>query len=74
MTICGFIFPIHGGGVAERAISVETEWREGYAWLNIAEAVAFAVRQDDPAVIHCDEHWRRERVVPAAWHVLGARW
>lgn len=50
------------------------EWRRGYAWLNPAEAGAFAVRLDDPAIRHCDQHWRDERVVPETWHTLGVEW
>jgi len=57
-----------------RAISVATEWAQGYAWLNAGEADAFSIRQDDPAVMHCDQRWRRERVVPAEWHTLGVTW
>jgi hypothetical protein len=62
------------GGTTGRAISVETEMRVGYAWLNPAEAGAFSVRRDDPAVIVCEGRWRTEPVAPATWHTIGVSW
>jgi hypothetical protein len=62
------------GGQEERAISAPLEMVERYAWLNMAEAEAFSLRYDDPAVRHCDSRWKKQRVLPAPWHTLGVRW
>jgi hypothetical protein len=62
------------GGMEGRAISAPLEMREGYAWLDVAEAEALSMRSDDPAVRHCDGRWRTERIAPASWHTLGLRW
>jgi hypothetical protein len=59
------------GGREVWAVSVSSTWRPEYLWLTRAEIDRLRVRQDDPAVMRCDERPRRERVAPASWHVLG---
>ena len=47
--------------------------RKGGERIDRAEAAQFKVHSDDPAVIRCDSHPRREPVAPAEWHRVGAQ-